>query len=560
MMSLKSSILKNLMIKYFKLNYINIIKVCSMLIFGFVILFLRNMDPILSPIIYTEDGAWLGTALSSGWVDAFLNAKEGYFVWGNLFFLWCAFELSNLSASHPLLALPQAIAFISYIFYAAVATSAYFVTRNILLSRVRLLLFFVIILIPLGESANENIGRISNIGYLAVFLSLLLVFEKAFGNNGRLKDGFLQLALILQIMLNPINMLIIPVLAYYAEINDKFLMKPNVILKMAIDYRYVFLFIIFFGTLQKLYFGVDAGSSITGKINLTSLVEVGVARSLLYPLIFPIYNHFNDILTLLLFGVLISFLIYLYVGIPNGTKIRKMIDMSVISLLIFLFFTIYMRRSLTEQLGGYLTTFPDRYFVGLNVLSIFMFILITGFQSFSLRFANILGGTAIFTVFAIYAVSTTKLFEFNSPRMRIMTGGSFYEAICLAKPDGDGLVRIPTYFTGWQMTIPNSIRNNFIKIYDCKDPIRQLDGDFHITDQNWFNGIARKRAGFVIANNEKNRLQYSAEGLVLFVNGESRKISSVVESGLYLQIWLEGDALDLEKIGLPSNFKVIKSD
>lgn len=398
-MSLKSSILKNLMIKYFKLNYINIIKVCSMLIFGFVILFLRNMDPILSPIIYTEDGAWLGTALSSGWVDAFLNAKEGYFVWGNLFFLWCAFELSNLSASHPLLALPQAIAFISYIFYAAVATSAYFVTRNILLSRVRLLLFFVIILIPLGESANENIGRISNIGYLAVFLSLLLVFEKAFGNNGRLKDGFLQLALILQIMLNPINMLIIPVLAYYAEINDKFLMKPNVILKMAIDYRYVFLFIIFFGTLQKLYFGVDAGSSITGKINLTSLVEVGVARSLLYPLIFPIYNHFNDILTLLLFGVLISFLIYLYVGIPNGTKIRKMIDMSVISLLIFLFFTIYMRRSLTEQLGGYLTTFPDRYFVGLNVLSIFMFILITGFQSFSLRFANIFWGVQLFSLF-----------------------------------------------------------------------------------------------------------------------------------------------------------------
>jgi hypothetical protein len=558
MMFLKSLILKNLMIKYFKFDYNNFIKVWSMFVFGFVMVFLRNMDPILSPIIYTEDGSWLGMALSFGWADAFLNAKEGYFVWGNLFLLWCAFEFSNLYAGHPLLVLPQAIAFTSYIFYASVATLAYFITRNILSSRVRFLLFFVVILIPLGESANENIGRISNVGYLAVFLSLLLVFEKAFRKTSEFKDGLLQLALIFQVMINPINMLIIPVLAYYANINDKFILRRSAIVKITIDYRYVFSFIVFSGLLQKLYFNGGAGTSITGKINLTSLVEVGIARSILYPLVFPIYSYFNDISTVLVFGVLILFLIYLYVGIPKDAKVRKMIDMSVISLLVFLFFTIYMRRSLTEQLGGYLTTFPDRYFVGLNVLSIFIFILISGSQSARPRFSNILRRMAIFTVFSIYFISSLKLFELNSPRMRIMTGGDFYESICLAETEGDGLVRIPTYFTGWNMTIPNSLRKSFVEIYDCKFSMKQLEKYFYITDQNWFNGIARDRAGFLIHNNEENRSQYTIGGIVIFINGENRKISSVTESGLYLHVWLEGSVLDPEKIGSPSNFKVIK--
>lgn len=84
---------------------------------------------------------------------------------------------------------------------------------------------------------------------------------------------------------------------------------------------------------------------------------------------------------------------------------------------------------------------------------------------------------------------------------------------------------------------------------------------FYITDYNWVEGFGRHHAGFFVPNLYKFSRDYSELGStsrVVFESGDSRRITSVVENGKYLNITVEGPILRLEEVGLQHKFKVQK--
>ncbi|UAW63712.1 hypothetical protein KMZ15_06445 [Mycoavidus sp. HKI] len=86
-----------------------------------------------------------------------------------------------------------------------------------------------------------------------------------------------------------------------------------------------------------------------------------------------------------------------------------------------------------------------------------------------------------------------------------------------------------------------------------------IDDSFFLTDINWVRGIARNHAGFFIPHNEKLVREYKPGRFVKFSNGEMRKIIRTEPSGsVYLNIFLEGNPLDPEKVGLPSSYSIVK--
>ncbi|HEY9859137.1 MAG TPA: hypothetical protein V6D16_06505 [Candidatus Obscuribacterales bacterium] len=83
------------------------------------------------------------------------------------------------------------------------------------------------------------------------------------------------------------------------------------------------------------------------------------------------------------------------------------------------------------------------------------------------------------------------------------------------------------------------------------------EADFYLSDQNWERGIARNFAGFFVPNRKDTVQQFVPGRLVVFKNGETRKILSINSNGIHLNIVVDGKLLSPDQVGLPSEFTVI---
>lgn len=82
------------------------------------------------------------------------------------------------------------------------------------------------------------------------------------------------------------------------------------------------------------------------------------------------------------------------------------------------------------------------------------------------------------------------------------------------------------------------------------------DDDFFLTDENWIRGISRSRAGFFVPNIKQYSKSYKTGKYVFFPDGTARKIKDIQANGKYLNIFLEGEVLSSERIGLPTKFEI----
>ena len=548
--------MKNILVEVreFFNRYRNLVQWMGLIFIGVIILIARNADPIYNPAMYTEDGTWLGIAYTKGWLHALLNAKEGYFVWGNLILLGLASVSSKVICGSELVCLPQSVAFFSYLYFSITSVIAFFVTKYALSLYGRLLLFIWILLIPLGDSSNEIIGRLSNIGYLMVVWSVLLVHFKS-KTDRKSNQTYADIGLIFASITNPFCMVLIPILVLVAHARELFISPINCIKKLKTKFGLVILLITLFATCSHFFFLENATSSITGRLDSSNLVEVGIARSILYPLVFPFYSALNDWATLTLFTTLVFFAVILIRNTNFHADAARLMLLASVALFFHLVATIYFRQSLTQQLGGYSTTFPDRYFMGLNVLVILIILLIIGGKVKSPNFLKA-RKLSFFTILALYISHLTSIIEYDNPRYSIVKGPSFTQSLCEQEVIDHDIINLPIYFQGWNMSITSAQLHEALEIISCSTIKFKISDNFYISDVNWEKGISRKRAGFYTQNTELNRSNFKVGNTVIFSNGDKRSVVSTTENGPYLNIWVDGEILNPEDVGLPGKFEI----
>lgn len=79
-----------------------------------------------------------------------------------------------------------------------------------------------------------------------------------------------------------------------------------------------------------------------------------------------------------------------------------------------------------------------------------------------------------------------------------------------------------------------------------------------LTDENWLNGVSRNGDGFVVEDKRVNIKKYVVGTVVKFSNGELRTIVRVVGSSPYLNVYLDGPALDGSVVGFPQEIEIVK--
>jgi hypothetical protein len=84
-----------------------------------------------------------------------------------------------------------------------------------------------------------------------------------------------------------------------------------------------------------------------------------------------------------------------------------------------------------------------------------------------------------------------------------------------------------------------------------------LDENFFLTDVNWVKGVAKNWAGFFVPNTADYFGKFKIGKQVRFSDGNIRTITQTSTFGVYLNVYLDGEPLNPEKVGLPNSYVVL---
>ncbi len=431
----------------------------SLLLFlvGMVILFIRNPHPVFNPIIYAEDGIWTGLGLSDGWVPALEHAKPEYFVWINILLLFISTKISSVLSGNPLSLLPQAIAIVSYGFYAAVATFAFITVKRVASVFFAVLGFLLILLLPLGVSQNEIVGRILQVGFYIPLLAIMLVFWRD-RVNYRLTRFSIDFCLLLCAGTNPVVLALVLIYLSFDLSNDWniwFSAKRTVTLTVPFAILAVCLLPRLGGT-----------GPIPGGLVNANLIEAVLARPLLYPFSFPWYGSLTNSISVVLSFSLVCFFIFAYKKSLN-IEAKLLILYSSIFFIVYDLSTILSRPGLTSILSNYQVTFPDRYFMGMNVLIVFLTVICIA-QLLQVRRYRVISLGLTLLLLGVYASNFSHIFESNSSKLPLKGLFTFSEQMCLSETAGKGtgrsLIQVYPNLPKWRMEVPS----DYIKKEGCE--------------------------------------------------------------------------------------------
>ena len=572
----------NLMIndKIHRLNIPTYASFLILFIFGFFILVLRNPDPFINLIIYTEDGTWTGRALVNGWIDILINARNDYLVVLNILLLLLSTKLSFLISGNVLTELPFAIAIISVSFFSLIPAMIFSMTKDIIPLTFRIILYFLIIFMPLGASQNEIIGRLSNIGYYMPIIATFLLFFRSYNKDSALLKGVIDLIILLCIATNPVVLPLVMLYLYwdfYIDMKLTRCLKENLFLMLTIGFLGIFIFF-------RMVYSRIHDPLATSEIIWMNFIEVLIARPIVYPFLFPWYTSLNNIIVILFLAICVSLIIFSYFT-SNSILTKRLILFLFMAFWVFNIATIVMRPTLTLQLSSYQNTFPDRYFMGLNI---FVTVLLISSLSQIILLTSIIykaiGWLLTLILVLIYVSHMQDILETTKSKMPIMTHYDFIDQTCMGTSASNSLVSIiPIYFEGWTMTVPNYL----IDKSQCIDRAIPIDKSeiisgkysvffkkklttfqlilssanhkaFDLTDINWIKGFHRIEPMFFIPNSSINKKDWLVGDTIKLANGDMRKITAVIEQEAYLHIYFDGLPLDGALVGYPHQIEIIK--
>jgi hypothetical protein len=214
---------------------------------------------------------------------------------------------------------------------------------------------------PLQDSDYEVIGRISNVGYAFVYIAFLLIYYRIFCVKNLAVILLIDFLIFICANTNPVVYIILPAI-YIPYLKNYFIDKISL---NRILNNYSFLSAVIISTILLLEAAkiVTTGAGLhpaSGHLDspfvLSNAIEMLVARSILYPVIYPIYRNMNDITVILIFIVLIIGFIRFSNKENHGFYV-----LGFYSLIVFTVAAALFRPGLSGFLKDYSSTWPAQY-------------------------------------------------------------------------------------------------------------------------------------------------------------------------------------------------------
>lgn len=205
-------------------------------------------------------------------------------------------------------------------------------------------------------------------------------------------------------------------------------------------------FVVFLAFMPLLAFSGKGGADLP--FSWSGVVEFFLARIFLYPFLPTLYSHLSDFLTILL---VLPFLLLMFVLIRRAIgatdEFRSRVLFVAGCFVVYYLATVIMRRGFTSAFGSYQSSFPDRYFFGLNLLLVLLVLLLVDRSRWLVnkwrRFAL---GAIVFALFG-FGAGLGSSFEMWAPQMAWKEFGTFAYAVCKGGAEAKALIP-PSLNTG----------------------------------------------------------------------------------------------------------------
>ncbi len=440
---------------------------------GMILLFFRSAYNFIVPSMYTEDGVWISSIINNGLTYTLFHARSDYLVFGNILLLQLSLSLNELFNGNNIVYLHIFVAIVQYVFFCICAILPVWCFKNDIPKVLRILLWLLIMLVPVGGTGFEIWGKISNTGYMFYFIAFCLLYRRIFYGDISSK---------LSIILSDISLFIccgthegVYVLVLAGFILDTILqfcsknMKSLKISKKLKNWFLVFrnrswIILGFFCALIALYdlFVLTGVQSYPDTANINNTIEL-LGRLVLFYFTFPFYHYLNNKIMIVVLLIIVIWITFICWKIrKEKTKLSEFLFCLLTAIFYGMVAFIARNNVLSGNLNNYMTTAPDRFYYAINIS-----FLIPIFYSFSIALKSkirILRYSVIFVLSCLLSfpiVNYQYIFNYDDPQTTTTHQISFSNRIANAEFDENTeLYEVQVDPVGWHdsnMQLPEDI-------------------------------------------------------------------------------------------------------
>jgi hypothetical protein len=338
---------------------------------GTVILFARAPAAYVSPLLFAEDWHWTSLVETRGVVHTALHARGDYAVLGNALLLGAASAVAQ-GICDDVLALPRCLAVMSYAFFAASFALPVLLLRRQLGTGFCWAAWLLACTLPLGVetwSGFEILGRAVNVGFVFLYIAFVLLWYRTTAVRSFAQALPVDAGLLVCTATNPMCIPMLAAAAWPAArrwLGDR--ERPATIVREG-AFVSLCLLAVACVAVNGLPTAQRPSMDAAPPASFDAAVEIGMARGLLYPIIWPIYRHLSTWSTLAL-AAGAGFAVWRW----GRREHRSLMAGGLATVMLVSAVLALNRGELAAILDGYLHTSPDRYFYAQNLVAMLMLV------------------------------------------------------------------------------------------------------------------------------------------------------------------------------------------
>ena len=430
---------------------------------GLIILFFRSAYNFIVPSMYAEDGVWLASIINNGLLDTLLHARGDYLVLGNVLLLQLALSLNELFLGYNISYLPVFVAIVQYLFFCGCAVLPVWCFKRDMPKYMRILLWLLIMLVPVGVTGHEIWGKILNTGFMFYFIAFCLLFRRIFHRNQNSRISIVLGDIMLFLCCGTHEGAYVLVAAGF--VLDVLLQIPE----LRTQEHKVKYWLSKFSNRMWLVLGMCcAVIAAYDLFALRTISDYGVewkngsiiellGRLALFYVTFICYQWLNNKIIVGIFLAAAGWFLFVFWKIrKERTNVIKLAFCLSVALFYCLIAFVARGEVLSSGLSDYSTTASDRFYYAINISC-----LIPVFMSLSLvckkdtYFARPIAVAALTFLVLLPVVDYSSTFPYDNPQTSVVHVIPFSERIRAAEYDASsGLYTIKIDPDGWTMQVP----------------------------------------------------------------------------------------------------------